>query len=83
MEGTAYLQVNIGKNDTPLDLFVTKNLNRNIILGCDLLKQNRVRIYFDLRDLRINNEYVALAEDKHISSIVRLDNPVVPREDTN
>jgi len=77
MEGMAYLQVKIGKRIIPHEFFVVKNLNRNIILGRDWLKQNRVRIYFDLGALRIDNEYVALEEDKHISSIIRLDRPVV------
>ena len=48
-------------------------LNRNFILGMDLLKDNGdIRIYFDLGMLRIGKTYVKLQEDCHISSILRL-----------
>ena len=73
MEEIVYLQLKIAKHITPHKFFVVKNLNRNIILGRDWLKLNRACIYFDLGALRINNVSVALEEDKHISSIVRLD----------
>ena len=51
---------------------VTDGLNRNFILGMDWLKDNGVRIYFDLGMLRIGKTYVKLQEDCHISSILRL-----------
>ena len=47
-------------------------MNRNIILGREWLKQNGVRIYFDLGYLRIRNTYIRLEEDIHISSLLRL-----------
>ena len=34
------------------DLYVIRDLNRNMILGLDWLKQNN-RIYFDLKSLNI------------------------------
>ena len=34
--------------------------------------QNRVKMYFDFESLRIGEKYVALEEDVHISSIIRL-----------
>jgi hypothetical protein len=43
-----------------------------MILGREWLKQNGVRLYFDLGYLRINNTYVRLEEDIHISSLLRL-----------
>ena len=39
---------------------VVNDMNRNVILGRDWLKENGVRIYFDLGLLRINNVYVKL-----------------------
>ena len=52
---------------------VIRDLNRNLILGLDWLKQNNVRIYFDLKCLRINGkQYVNLEEDIHIASTVRM-----------
>ena len=77
IDGLANLRVRIGAQTNTHDFFVVKNLNRNIILGRDWLKQNRARIYFDLGALRINEEYIAFEEDKHIPLIVRLDKPVV------
>ena len=51
---------------------VTDGLNRNFILGMDWLKDNGVRIFFDLGMLRIGKTYVKLQEDCNISSILRL-----------
>ena len=56
---------------------VVKDMNRNLILGHDWLKQNGVRMYFDLGFLRIDKTYVQLQEDIHISSVVRLRNKLV------
>ena len=71
VDGLSHLQVQIGNQSTPHDFIVVRNLNRNIILGRDSLRQNGVRMYFDLGALRIGEEYIVL-EDIHISSIVRL-----------
>ena len=55
------------------DFYVIRDLNRNLILGLDWLKQNNVRIYLDLKCLRINRkQYVILEEDIHIASTVRM-----------
>ena len=72
IDGKVRLQVRIGNQSTPHNFIVVNNLRRSIILGRDWLKQNGVRLYFDLGALRIHGEYVALEEDIHISSIVRL-----------
>ena len=51
------------------DFYVIRDLNRNMILGLDWLKTHNVRIYFDLKCLRINGKhYVNLEEDIHIAS---------------
>lgn len=52
--------------------FIVDGINRNLILGFDWLKQNGIRLYFDLGYLRINKTYIRLEEDIHISSILRL-----------
>ena len=55
------------------DFYVIRDLNRNLILGLDWMKQNNVRIYMDLKCLRINGKhYVNLEEDIHIASTVRM-----------
>lgn len=41
-------------------------------MGRDWLEQNGTRIYFHLGELRPGNEYVALEEDSHISSVARI-----------
>ena len=48
-------------------LYVVRYLNRNLILGLDWLKQNNVRIYFDLKFLGINVNLV----DVHFASTYR------------
>jgi hypothetical protein len=57
--------------------YVIDGLNRNFILGRDWLKENGVRLYFDLGLLRIDKTYVKLEEDIHISTILRLDKKIV------
>jgi hypothetical protein len=58
---------------------VTEGLNRNFIFGRDWLKDNGVRLYFDLGMLRVGKTYVKLEEDIHISSILRLAKKTVIR----
>ena len=44
-----------------------------MILGLNWLKQNNVKMYFDLKRLRINGKaYVNLEEDMHVASTVRM-----------
>ena len=54
------------------DFYVIRDLNRNLILGLDWLKQNNVRIYFDLKCLRINGKHYVNLEDIHIASTLRM-----------
>ena len=65
-DGSITLQICIGGAEMSQDFYVIQDLNRNLILGLDWLKQNNVRIYFDLKCLRINGKhYVNLEEDIH------------------
>ena len=55
------------------EFYVIRDLNRNLVPGLDWLKNNNVRLYFDLKCLRINGKhYVNLEEDMHIASTVRM-----------
>ena len=55
------------------DFYVTRDLNRNLILGLDWMKQNNVRIYMDLKCIRVNGKHdVNLEEDIHIGFTVRI-----------
>ena len=72
-DGCITVQVCISGTEMSQDFYVIRDLNRNLILGLDWLKQNNVRIYFDLKCLRINGKhYVNLEEDIHIASTVRM-----------
>ena len=57
--------------------YVTDGLNRKFILGRDWLKQNGVRMYFDLGMLRIGRTYAEFEEDCHITSILRLNRKII------
>ena len=71
-DGCITVQICIGGTEMSQDFYVIRDLKRNLILGLDWLKQN-VRIYFDLKCLRINGKhYVNLEEDIHIASTVRM-----------
>ena len=72
-DGCIAVQVCISCSEMSQDFYVIRDLNRNLILGLDWLKQNNVRIYFVLKCLRINSKhYVNLEEDIHIASTVRM-----------
>ena len=67
-DGCITVQMCIGETEMS---HVIRDLNRNLILGLDWLKQNNVRIYFDLKCLRINGKHYVNLEDIHIASTVR------------
>ena len=72
-DGCVNVQICIGDTEMSQDFYVIRDLNRNMILGLDWLKTHNVRIYFDLKCLRINGKhYVNLEEDIHIASTVRM-----------
>ena len=72
-DGCITVQVCIVGIEMSQDFYVMRDLNRNLILGLDWLKQNNFRIYFDLKCLRISGKhYVNLEEDIHIASTVRM-----------
>ena len=73
VDGCVNVHFRIGGTEVSQDFYVVRDLNRNMILGLDWLKQNNVRIYFDLKSLRINGKtYVNLEEDIHVASTVRM-----------
>ena len=64
VDGCVNVHFHICGTEVSQDFYVVRDLNRNMILGLDWLKQNNVRIYFDLKSLRINGKtYVYLEED--------------------
>ena len=70
-DGCFSVQFCIGGTEMSQDLYVIRELNRNMILGLDWLKDKNVRIYMDLKCIRINEKhYVNLEEDIHIASTV-------------
>ena len=72
-DGCVTVQICIGGTEMSQDFYVIRDLNRNLILGLDWMKQNNVRIYMELKCLRLNGKhYVNLEEDIHIASTVRM-----------
>ena len=73
VDGCINVHFCIGGTEMSQDFYVVRDLNRNLILGLDWLKENNVRLYFDLKCLRINGKYyVNLEEDIHVASTVRM-----------
>ena len=68
VDGCVNVQFRIGGTDLSQDFYVIRDLNRNLILGLDWLKQNNVRIYFDLRSLRINGKNICKSGRRHSCS---------------
>lgn len=83
VDGCVNAQFLIGGTEVSQDFYVVRDLNRNMILGLDWLKSNDVRIYFDLKSLRIKGKtYVNLEEDIHVASTVRMKNTCVIKPNT-
>ena len=77
------VQFRISGTEVSQDFYVVRDLNRNMILGLDSLKSNNVRIYFDLKSLRVNGKtYVNLEEDIHVASTVRMKHTCVIKPNT-
>ena len=83
VDGCVNVQFRIGGTEVSQDFYVVRDLNRNMILGLDWLKSNNVRIYFDLKSLRINGKtYVNLEEDIHVASTVRMKSTCIIKPNT-
>jgi len=76
MTGEIYLEFKIGKQAFRENFFVAKNLNKTCILGSGFLAKHSARIYYDLLQLRINNEYFKLENSYEVFSLVRCDEEV-------
>ena len=72
VDGLAEISFEIGGLRMSHPFYVVNDMNRNLILGKDWLFTRGVRVYYDLGCIRVNNVYVPLQEDIHISSIARL-----------
>lgn len=91
IDGVAKISFIIGGNSVVQDFYVTRSMSRNVILGRDWLLSNGVKLYFDLKSLRIKNAYVPLEEDVHISSVekstncrlasLKINDTIVPLDD--
>ena len=81
VDGCVNVNFRIGGTEVSQDFYVVRDLNRNMILGLDWLKQNNVRIYFDLKSLRINGKTYVM-EDIHVASTVRMKNTCVLKPNT-
>ena len=64
------------------EFLVVSDLNRSMILGRDFLDRQKARIYFDLKKLRLNNTYVPLDFDAHISALARASQNVTMKPQT-
>ena len=72
VDGCAEVVFDIGGIKMSHSFFIVRDMNRKLILGRDWLQKNWVRLYYDLGCIRVNQTYVPLQEDIHISSVVRV-----------
>ena len=82
VDGVADITFKIAGISITHTFYVVPTLNRNILLGRDFLKQNNVRLYFDLGKMRIHGRYVNLDEDVHMMTLVRLKQALVVKPQT-
>ena len=71
IDGYIYLKFVIGGTTMTQRFYVSRNMNRKVILGNNWLTENGVRTYHDLRCLRVNGTYVQLQMDIYVTSIIR------------
>ena len=72
VDGWTSIEYEIGKEKQKYEFFIVPQMNRNIILGRDWLKQFGVCMYYDLECIRVGKSYIKLEDDLYISSIARL-----------
>ena len=83
VDGSIEILIEIGGVKVKQLFYVVPNMNRNIILGLDFLKNTDVRLYYDLGCLRIKNSYVPFEEDIQIASLVRLTSDKIIKPQTS
>ena len=77
IDGNIYVKIVIGTTAVTQQFYVSRNMNRKVILGNDWLTENGVRVYHDLGCIRFNGTYVPLQIDIHVTSILRAKNKIV------
>ena len=83
IDGCIDLTFSVGGTEMKQNFYVVREMNRNLILGTDRLRQHGVRIYFDLGCIRIGDKnYVNLEEDIHIASVIRIKSTTVIKPQT-
>ena len=82
VRGTVQLDFTIGGKKFSHTFVVVKGLDRSFILGIDFFTAHQVRIYFDLRQVRVGKVYVPLEQDIHIASLVRSCSTIVLKPKT-
>ena len=56
---------------------VIRNLNRNIIIGGDFMEKQGVRIYYDLKQVRVGTRYLPYQNDEILASLIRARKDVI------
>ena len=82
IDGYIYLKFVIGGTTMTQRFYVSRNMNRKVILGNDWLTENGVRTYHDLGCLRVNGTYVPLQMDIHVTSTLRAKNKFLMKPQT-
>ena len=77
IDGYIYVKFVIGTTAVTQQFYVSRNMNRKVILGNDWLTENGVRVYHDLGCIRFNGTYVPLQIDIHVTSILGAKNKIV------
>ena len=72
VDGCALIEYEIRMEKQEHEFFIVLQMNKNIILNRDQLKQFGAHMYYDLGCIRVGKSYIKLEKDFHISSIARL-----------
>lgn len=77
VDGTAVISLRIGKETVNHKFHILPQMTRNVILGEDFFNQNGVRLYFDLKCMRLGKSLIPMQKDIHIASLVRISSKTV------
>ena len=75
--GKAQISFKMGPVKMRSEFIIVNQMNRNLILGRDWLMQYGVRLYFDLKKIKVKGAFLPLEEDIHIASLLRIDRDTI------
>ena len=72
MAGVIELKIKVGKSNVIHSYCITGNLNKNIVLGRDFFKQNKITLNYNNETMILNGHSIPLEDDDYLASLIRM-----------